>query len=349
MPPTQTKRRFRIVSRGAVKRLAVLFILILLALTWAWSAMIRMPGASYHGPLPPMTDAQTALESQLRADIQTLAGEIGGRSIFHPKKLAAAAAFLDDSLKAAGYSTRTYSFTVRGTTCPNIEVELTGTTQPSEIVVIGAHYDAYQGAPAADDNASGVAATLAIARAFAGKPAARTLRFVMFVNEEPPSFQTADMGSWVYAKACRARADNIVAMVSLESIAFFSDQPGSQHYPKPFDSLYPDTGDFVGFVGNFSSRALVKTAIASFRSHARFPSEGAALPDSVPGVGWSDHWAFWQEGYTAIMVTDTALFRNPHYHTVGDTPDTLDYPRLARVVDGLQPVIADLAAGPAKR
>ncbi len=164
-----------------------------------------------------------------------------------------------------------------------------------------------------------------------------------FVNEEPPYFQSAQMGSWVYAKACHDRDENVVAMISLETIGYYSDAPNSQHYPFPFGLLYPSTADFIAFVGNTASRALVRETVASFRRHAQFPSEGAAVPGWITGVGWSDHWAFWQEGYPALMVTDTAPFRYPHYHDSTDTPDKLDYERFARVVDGLAGVVGDLA------
>lgn len=342
-PAPAKKRRFRLVSRAALKRLAVLFLIIAVVLIWLYRAMIHMPGSSYRGALDPLTPDQQFLAAKLRADVQRLAGDMGGRSIFFPRRLAESAIFLDDSLKSAGYTTTSYTFTVRGTACPNIEVVLTGTSKPEEIIVIGAHYDAFQGSPAADDNASGVAAVLALARAFHDHPTARTLRFVLFVNEEPPSFMTGDMGSLVYAKACKARGDTITAMLSLETIGYYSDAKGSQQYPPPLGQLYPSRGNFIAFVGNYSSRRLVRDSIASFREHARFPSEGAALFEGIPGVGWSDHWSFWQCGYPAIMVTDTAPFRNPNYHTAADTPDTLDYERMARVVEGLQAVIAELA------
>jgi hypothetical protein len=152
------------------------------------------------------------------------------------------------------------------------------------------------------------------------------------------------MGSWVYAKRCRTRGDQIVGMISLETIGYFSQEPGSQKYPMlGLNALYPSSGNFVAFVGNFSSRALVRDAIGTFRKHATLPSEGAALPSNVPGVGWSDHWAFWQHGYPAIMLTDTAPFRYPHYHARTDTPDKLDYDSMARVVIGVERVIQDLA------
>jgi hypothetical protein len=151
------------------------------------------------------------------------------------------------------------------------------------------------------------------------------------------------MGSLVYARGCKARGDRIAAMISLETIGYFSDAPRSQTYPsagiRPF---YPSTGNFIGFVGNVRSRALLHHAIRIFRQQAKLPSEGGALPSFIPGVGWSDQWAFWQCGYPAFMVTDTAPFRYPHYHEATDTPDKLDYDRFALVVSGLEKTIAEL-------
>lgn len=348
--PPSHHRVPRLLTRAALRRLAILFLLIFVALTWSYCSMIRMPGSSHRGPLPPLTDAQRTLADELRRDVVALAGGpgehalTGYRSTFFPRQLAAAAAYIDAQLEAAGFEHRREVFVERGSPAPNIEVTVRGTIRPDEIIVVGAHFDSYQGTPGADDNASGVAATLALARRFARDPRPRTIRFVFFVNEEPPAFQTPDMGSWVYAKACREAGDDIAAMLSIESVGYYSDQPGTQNYPRPLNLLYPSTGDFVAFVGGYRHRALVRRCVASFRGHAEFPSEGAALFEGVPGVGWSDHWAFWQEGYPALMVTDTAPFRNPNYHLPTDTSDTLDYERMARVVDGLAAVISDLAA-----
>src|SRR5262249_52664627 len=175
------------------------------------------------------------------------------------------------------------------------------------------------------------------------RPNEKTLRFVAFVNEEPAYFQTAQMGSFVYAARCRQRGDPITAMISLETIGYFSNEPGSQRYPLPgLDLIYPRTGNFVGFVGNVASRALLRDAIGEFRRHAQIPSEGGALPAAIPGIGWSDQWSFWQHGYPGIMVTDTAPFRYPHYHATSDTPDKLDYDRFTLVVSGMEKVIEDL-------
>jgi hypothetical protein len=337
-------RRFQIITKRGLLRLLALIIVLAVALTALYLTMIRMPGKSFRGELPPLTESQGVLEAELRRDVDMLGGIIGQRNLSYPKGLQAAVDFLERSFINAGYQPQRQTFEVFGSECCNIEVELTGATKADEIIIVGAHYDSEGDNPAANDNGSGVAATLAIARRMAGKPQSRTVRFVLFVNEEPPYFQTDDMGSVVYAKRCRARNENIVGMISLETIGYYSDEPDSQSYPiAPIGWLYPKQGNFIGFVGNHDSRALVRDAIGSFRTHAKFPSEGAALPGWITGVGWSDHWAFWQQGYPALMVTDTALFRYPHYHKVTDTPDKLNYQGMARVVDGMHQVVLNLA------
>jgi Zn-dependent M28 family amino/carboxypeptidase len=285
---------------------------------------------------------EMALREELRRDVQTLAGDIGERNMICYSQLNAAAEFIENSFSRIGLQPRRDTYELNGRVCHNIEVEIRG-VRP-EIVLVGAHYDSVFGGPGANDNGSGVAALLALARYFSGKIGQQTLRFVAFVNEEPPFFQTPQMGSFVYASRCKARGDNISAMISLETIAYFSDAKGSQRYPTPgLGFFYPTTANFIGFVGNFHSRALVRRAISLFRAQQKIPSEGAALPSFIPGVSWSDQWSFWQHGYPAIIVTDTALFRYRHYHEPTDTPDKLDYDRFALVVSGLKNVIVDLA------
>ncbi|NIR51818.1 M28 family peptidase [candidate division KSB1 bacterium] len=304
--------------------------------------MIKMPGKSHEGPLPPLTEKERSLQGLLRQYVEKLAGDIGERNVVQYQNLSSAADFIDSALRKTGYDIRRQTFEVSGRKCQNIEVELAGQVQKEEIVVIGAHYDSVIDCPGANDNATGVAALLALAQAFADKSIPKTLRFVAFVNEEPPYFTTSSMGSLVYAKSCRERGDNIVTMFSLETIGYYVQQKGSQRYPFPVGLFYPSTGNFIAFVGNLSSRSLVRETVASFRRVAKFPSEGGALPGIIPGVGWSDHWAFWQAGYPALMVTDTAPFRYPFYHTAQDTPDKIHYEQLARVVSGLKLVITDL-------
>lgn len=305
--------------------------------------ILKFPGESYSGELPPLTKAEAALAKALRADVEELAGKIGERNVRKYDKLVAAAAYLEKSLAAAKYKVERQTYAVKGRDCSNLIVEIPGMDKPAEIVVIGGHYDSALDAPGANDNGTGAAGVLALARAFAGQKPARSLRFVLFVNEEPPWFQTEAMGSLVYAKRCHERKEKIVAMLSLETIGYYSDEEGSQKYPPLFAWRYPKTGNFVGFVGNVESGPLISRTVVSFRKHAKFPSEGAAVPDALaPGAGFSDQWSFWQYDYPGLMVTDTAMFRYPYYHTAEDTPDKIDYERFARVMAGLEKVVGDL-------
>ena len=308
--------------------------------------MIRMPGQSHQGPLPPLTDEQRTLEQELLSHVQTLAGQIGERNVFHHDRLVTAADYIRMTLACAGYEVRLQPYEVAGNICENVEAEVRGSRRPDDIIVIGAHYDSVQGSPGANDNASGVAAMLALARAFAKATPARTLRFVAFTNEEPPFFQTKYMGSRVYAQRSRERGEKIVLMLSLETIGYYSDEPGSQHLLFPLNLIYPSTGNFIAFVSNVENGFLVRQLVGSFRRQAQFPSEGGALWGLVPGVGWSDHWAFWEEGFPAVMVTDTAPFRYPAYHSNADRPEFVQYERMARVVSGLHAVIAEMANAP---
>jgi Zn-dependent M28 family amino/carboxypeptidase len=325
-------------------RLLVIFVttVLLAAIVIGWGMMFRMPGKSHRGPLPPMSEQEKILAVELRRDVETLALQIGERNIWNPAEMRRAADYLESELEKAGWTVTRHAYRHQGETWHNIEAEIRGSEDPDEIVLVGAHYDSVITSPGANDNGSGCAALLAIARHFAGSPQERTLRLVFFANEEPPTFLGEGMGSYVYARRSRERGEQIVAMLSLETIGYYSDEKGSQQYPFPLAAVYPSTGDFIAFVGNLGSRALLKTAIGSFRRHASFPSEGGALPAGIPGVGWSDHWSFWQFDYPAIMITDTALFRDPSYHTPHDLPHNIDYERLARVVAGLQHVVEDL-------
>lgn len=333
----------KLVSKAALIRLLILAIIFGIFMGWVWFTNIWMPGKSYKGSLPPLTQAESTLQTALQQDVKKLSVEIGEHHYLQDKKLVAAANFLEESLTASGYKVHRQTYQVHKQIFSNLEVEIQGTKHPNEIVIVGAHYDSVVGSPGANDNSTGAAAVLSLARLFAEKKTSRTLRFVEFVNEEPPFFQTDDMGSVVYAKRCRKRGENVVAMLSLETIGYYSNESGSQKYTFPVNLFYPSIGNFIGFIGNPGSGNLVRNAIASFRRHTKYPSEGTSLPDKVPGVGWSDQWAFWQQGYPGVMVTDTAPFRYPYYHTIDDTIDKINYERMARVVAGLERVVADFA------
>lgn len=330
-------------GRARYYTLAFLPLVVLLGL---WLFVVRMPGRAWNGPLPALTPAESLVAGQIEHDVRRLIPPQGERNHRFPARLETAEQFLDSAFRASGYDVATMTYRVGQQRFANLEVTIPGTSKDRDIVIIGAHYDAAEGAPGADDNASGTAVLLALARSLAGRRFARTLRFVAFTNEEPPYFNGEGMGSRVYAALAAARDDRVVAMLSLETVGYYSEDRGSQHYPPPFSLLYPDRGDFIGFVGNMDSRPLVRRALATFRDAVNFPSQGVAAPAIVPGVGWSDHASFWRHGWQAIMITDTAPFRNPHYHLGSDTPDKLDYRRMARVATGLEAVVADLAGPP---
>jgi hypothetical protein len=333
-------------KRWLLRGLLIVVACVVLVVPAAWWTMIRMPGTSYRGELPAADAAIKALAEELRRDVQHLAMDLGERNIRQrPEQLTAAADYIEAQFAAAGYAVRRQQYEVSNFKCRNLDVEIRGTSRAEEIVVIGAHYDTVPGSPGADDNTSGVAGTLALARKFATSRPDRTLRFVAFVNEESPYFQTRDRGSRVYARRCRENRENVVAMFSLEMLGYYDDRPGSQKYPWPFSVFFPSQGDFIGFIGNIASRELVRQSVGAFRQAEPFPSEGAALTECVRRIGDSDHSSFWQEGFPALMVTDTSNFRYPHYHQGTDTIDKIDFDRMARVIRGLEGVVRELAGG----
>ncbi len=322
---------------------------ILVALAWGCFSLCRMtqmPLRSYRGVLPPLSAEQSELAARLSEDVSQLSSTIRERNLQYEGSLSATTEYLRRELAKAGYSASEQTYAVKNGAVSNLEADIVGTDPGESAVIVGAHYDSVGGTVGANDNATGVAATLELARSLRGSRLRRTVRFVFFVNEEPPYFQTAQMGSVVYAQKLKHDGMAVSAMISLETIGYYSDRPGSQKYPPLLNLLYPSRGDFIGFVGNSESRDLVRQATRLFREFAQFPSEGIAAPADWPGIGWSDHWSFWQEGWPAIMVTDTAPFRYPYYHTPSDTPDKVNFERMARVVTGLRSVVISLANEP---
>jgi len=282
------------------------------------------------------------LIDQLQRDVRVLSEEIGDRHLGRYDQLQRAARYITEQLTQAGYAVESQAYTVQGRTVANLIAPKPGVSRPDEVILLGAHYDTCFN-PGADDNASGIAGLLALARRLARRPLHRTIKWIAFVNEEPPYFQTAQMGSWVYARAAKARQERLQAILILEMIGYYTDQPHSQHYPPVLGWFRPQRGNFLGLVGNFRSARLVKTVDQLFARHSKCPMEAIATFESIPGVSWSDQWAFWREGYPAVMLTDTAFLRNPHYHQPSDTWETLDYARMAWVVDGLAAVLTALA------
>lgn len=289
---------------------------------------------------PTVTGAATSAD-ELRRSVTMLATTIGPRSTEAPRGLEQAAAWLTTELRNSGYEVEEERFLAGSPPqeVRNLSATRTGSVPSLPMIVVGAHYDAVSTMPGADDNASGTAAALLLARRFSNRAPTRTVRFMFFTNEEPPHFQTETMGSRIAADRAKARGDKIAVMLSLETLGFYSDVEGSQSVPGALALLYPSRGNFVAFVGSLAARTEVRDLVGRFRDTGRLPAEGAALPTMIPGVMYSDHESYERAGYPAVMVTDTAFDRNKNYHEKTDLPATLDYARFASAVEGLDEVL----------
>lgn len=333
----------RLIPTGKRSRMVLIVLGILLVVTIllfcviGWIAVV--PGWSYRGELPALTAEQRLVAQNLRRHVEKLAGEIGPRSAAEADAYASAQDYLATSLRQVGYEPRLENGSTIGRhEVANVVAELPGTSTPGEIILIGAHYDTLPGVPGANDNGSGVAACLELARMFAKEPQARTLRFVLFYNEE----SVQPWGASLYARECRRRGDNIIGMFSLETVGFYTDAPKTQKYPWPLSLFYPSTGNFVAFVGSIDYRGFLHESAAAFRKGARFRSRGIAAPKFLEDATRSDHAPFWDNGYPAIMITDTANFRYPHYHLPSDTQEKVKYEHLAHVVGALRDMLREL-------
>ena len=302
-----------------------------------------MPGKTYSGPIR-LTDEEKAVQDRLHKSVTKLADDIGPRNTRRIDALNAAANFITDEFKALGLQVFSQGYTTSdGYDVRNIEAILPGAGMEGDLV-IGAHYDTVD-CPGADDNTSGVACLLEIAREMAsvGRTSGRAVRLVAFTNEEPPYFYSDDMGSRVYADALKRSGEKLLGMVCLESLGYFSDEPGSQQIPPVLTRLFSrSAGDFIGFFSDMRSREFLKTSIGAFRRYAEIPSFGLAASSIVKGIDFSDHESFQRFGFNSLVVTDTAFMRNPHYHTSGDTTDTLDWIRLTKVTTGLIKLVKHL-------
>lgn len=304
---------------------------------------VHMPGEGGIEQLKSLNHAQFHAAQRLKRHVEVLAGEIGERHYNIPEAYTAAANYIETAFSENGLVPYTEVFGDKSQ-YRNIIAEHYGTILADEIIIIGAHYDTVWMTPGADDNASGVAVMLELARQVNTMQLGRTVRFIAFANEERPHYLTDNMGSLHHAKWANQRGDSVIAMISLEMLGYYSDEPGSQNYPAPFHYLYPDTANFVAFVGNFTSRKLLRQSIATFRAAAEFPSEGIAAPVAlVPDVRRSDQAAFWRYKIPAFMITDTMAYRNTAYHNIDDVPDRLNYDNMARIISGLIHVIELLA------
>ena len=244
--------------------------------------------------------AAKALAARLESHVRMLAENIGERNVYHPDALAEASAYIENVWREQGYQVTPQTYEVEGIPCSNLEATHAGIKHPEQILLIGAHYDSVSGSPGANDNGSGVAALLEIARLLKRVETGCRVRFVAFVNEESPFFFREQMGSMVYAREARKRNDDIRLMISLEMLGCYSERPRSQRYPPLFKFFYPDRANFIAFVSNLRSRRVLHRFAAAFRRHSQFPAEHVATFAWIPGVAWSDHLAFWRQGYRAL-------------------------------------------------
>jgi hypothetical protein len=346
MDHSQRRKWQPLISMGmAIIAIAFLFLSVLGI--WKWI----MPSSNINMDIPEITSEERQLAGQLESHVKALSEDIGERNLFRTGSMGLTVNWISDQFKQIGYKPEKHNYELKGRQrfyddgkSTNIIVEVQGNENPGHIVVIGAHYDSVSRSPGANDNASGVAVLLSLASYFYENPQNKTVRFVAFANEEPPFFKTRDMGSYAYAERSRNLGEEITAMIALDGLGYYSDEPGSQTYPFPGIGLvYPKTANYIGFVTRFGDMNLLRKAISAFREEASIPSEAAALPGFIPGVSWSDHWSFWQHDYSALLITDTLLFRDGEYHTSDDTPDRLDYERMARVSAGLRNVVKELS------
>jgi hypothetical protein len=305
---------------------------------------VVLPRQPYRSGLPALTPDEQDLAKRLRPHVVAVASD--PHNLAHYASLEAAARYIEQTLLQAGLEPRAQIYDVEGRRVRNIEVVLEPQDRiaTADTYVIGAHYDSPDDSPGANDNGTGVAALLELARLLAThRPGKARIRLAFFVNEEQPYFKTEAMGSWRYAKSLSERGERVRGMMALETIGYFSNAPGSQRFPAPFGLIYANVGNFVAFVGLLGARRFVRRSLRSFRRSTAFPSIGGVAPGFIPGIALSDHWAFHQFGFPALMITDTAPYRNPRYHQLDDVPESVDYESLARITKGLERVARDLA------
>ena len=272
----------------------------------------------------------------LRQVVTRLAGDIGSRTYRDLDRLEKTANFVSEQFASFGYRVTRQPFVFAGNTYHNIIAECTGSSSPEMLLIVGAHYDSVSTTPGADDNASGVAGLLGLARVLANAPMEKTVRFVAFALEEWPVYRSSNMASYHYAQSLKDMNERVEGMICLEMIGYFCDREGCQHYPFPFmNTVYPRAGNYIAMVGNMRSKSFTERIAQYFQQGTDLPVVTLNAPAIVIGIDFSDHWSFGKFGYKALMVTDTAFYRNPHYHAPTDTPNTLDYVRMSKVVEGL--------------
>jgi Zn-dependent M28 family amino/carboxypeptidase len=290
----------------------------------------------------PMIDVDTTIE-RLKKHLQVLTETIGERSVRFPANLSKTAAYIIDYYRDIGLDAHKEPYEYQGFKVANVVAEILSGADPARCYLVGAHYDSVAGTVGADDNASAIAVQLETARNLRRLCDQRenglSVKFVSFALEEPPVYGTRFMGSRIYAQKARRKGERIDGMICLEMVGYTCSEPNCQHFPFPLRFFgYPDVGNFIGLVGNFKSSGFTKSLISRFEKNPDLPAVKLTVPLNgwiLPSVRLSDHASFWDQGYKAVMVTDSAFFRNPHYHLSSDTADKLDYRFMAELVESL--------------
>jgi hypothetical protein len=307
-------------------------------LTASW-ALLTQPSCDVHPGQYAVDDVDEP--RQLEADVRRLVEGFGPRDATHPENLDRVSEFLATALREAGGNIEAQPFSIGGLGYRNVIARFGPATGAR--IVIGAHYDTAGPRPGADDNASGVAGLLALGRRLGRRLPSIPVELVAYSLEEPPHFRTAGMGSAAHAAALARAGVPVRAMISIEMIGCFSDVPDSQEFPSALLKLfYPSVGNFVTVVGRLGEGGVTRRIKQAMRAATPLAVESINAPRFIPGIDFSDHLNYWDRDYPAVMVTDTAFYRNPRYHSVEDTPDTLDYWRMAQVVAGLEAAVAAL-------
>ena len=287
------------------------------------------------------------LSERLRDHVEHLATTIGPRSFRVPGSIERTIEYIEGAWKSLGYEVQREFYDALGDQATNLIVEWPGMSKSDEIILLGAHYDTVTTTPGADDNGSAVAVLLEVSRLLKGFQTSRTIRFVAFACEEPPYFNMGAMGSEYHARQCKARGDDIKAMLCLEMVGFFSDVPKSQTVPDQIPAVlrrfFPSRGNFLAAVGNLASAKLVWSFRRGFKRGTRLSLFSIPFPESIAEISLSDNRSFWSQGYPALMLTDTSFLRNPHYHRATDLPETLDYERMGQVALGVEAAMRYLA------
>lgn len=292
------------------------------------------------------SDSERSIAENLKCHVDCLAGLIGPRFLKRPKSIQATIGYIEKQWTNMGYVIQHEHYDTQGEQATNIIVESAGIND-KRIVLLGAHYDTVNCTPGADDNASAVAVMLEVSRLLRLRKTKKRVRYVAFACEEPPYFHLGDMGSQIHARAAKKRGDRIDAMLCLEMVGYYRDEPGSQAIPpgipKWLHRVFPNKGNFLAAVGNLNSWKLCWKFRRSFkRASPKMPLFSIVLPELIREIRLSDNSSFWDQGFPALMLTDTSFLRNPNYHQETDTPDTLDYARMTRVVLGVAESLANL-------